>query len=227
MSIEIAKKVLEEWFARRGLRLEYEGERELVLIEGNNKVYVRISSEEFPTESYIIDELSAAMKNRLKYNKAYIAFPRNARGLINGKLFKSHWVGVYLYDVSSALSDPDRAVEELIPSIPIQLPQGGNEEIEKRLSEIEKTIAELRSAVDGLNIKTLMRDVAELREKLLRMESTINDLINRVSRLERVGITAANTAQVSTEGGGGGELPDFLSDNPWIEVLRRRGGGSG
>ncbi len=227
MSIDIAKKVLEEWFSRRGLRLEYEGDRELVLIEGNNKIYVRISSEEFPTESYIIDELSATMKDRLKYNKAYIAFPRNARGLINGKLFRSHWVGVYLYDIANTLGDPDKAVEELIPSIPIQLQQGVGEGIERRISEIERELDDLKGSVEKLDVKSLMRDVSELKERLSKIENIVNDLANKVSKLESMGITTTITPSGGRESNVANELPDFLSNNPWIEVLKRRGGENG
>ncbi|WP_243665467.1 hypothetical protein [Vulcanisaeta sp. JCM 16159] len=152
MSIEIARKLLEEWLLQRGFRVvDKLSEREVVLMEGNNTVYLRISTEEFPTESYIIDELSNVMRNRFNYNKAYIAFPQSARGLINGKLFRSNRVGVYIYDLSS--SDPERAVEELIPSIPIQLQQGIDESIKKRIDDLEKAINDVRSSLSGINIQ--------------------------------------------------------------------------
>ncbi|MFB6470545.1 MAG: hypothetical protein TU36_004840 [Vulcanisaeta sp. AZ3] len=228
MSVELAKKVLEDWFSKRGLRLEYEGGRELVFLEGNNKVYIRVSNEEFPTESQIIDELSDTMKNRLSYNKAYIAFPVNARGLINGKLFRSHWVGVYLYDLST--TDPDKAVEELIPSIPIQTQQGSNEEVMRRLGELEVRINELRNNLNNTEVpQSLIKEIEELRSRLMRIEGIISDLLNRVNKLENSSVVATTQQSImgSAEGSTTSNLPDFLSNNPWINVIRKRGEGNG
>ena len=233
MSIEVARKVLEDWLQQRGFRVvDKLSDRELVLMEGNNTVYLRISTEEFPTESYIIDELSNVMRNRFNYNKAYIAFPQSARGLINGKLFRSNRVGVYLYDLSS--TDPERTVEELIPSIPIQLQQGVDEGIKRRIDDLEKAVIDMRNALMSINVQSLTKDIHELRSRVERIEQVINDLTERVNRIESLGLQAVKNSatlqgvastggETSTEG----ELPDFLSNNPWIEVLRRRGGGNG
>ncbi|MGC8543672.1 MAG: hypothetical protein ACP5NQ_06990 [Vulcanisaeta sp.] len=226
MSIEIVRKALEDWFTRRGLRLESElSDRELVLVEGNNRVYVRIANEEFPTESYIIDELSNAMRNRLKYNKAYIAFPLSARGLINGKLFRSHWVGVYLYDLTS--NDPDKTVEELIPSIPIQTQQNLSEDLKRRLDDLEREIHNLREDFMKNDAMTLMKEVDELKGRLSKVEHIISELLSRVDKLERAAASVSHAQEERRETAVAGELPDFLSNNPWIEVLRRRGGEGG
>ena len=233
MSIDVARKILEDWLQQRGFRVvDKLSDRELVLMEGNNTVYLRISTEEFPTESYIIDELSNVMRNRFNYNKAYIAFPQSARGLINGKLFRSNRVGVYLYDLSS--TDPERAVEELIPSIPIQLQQGVDEGIKRRIDDLEKAINDVRNTLLSINVQSLAKDIDELRSRVTRIEQVINDLTERVNRIESIEsqiMKGSMTVQGSTPTSGGAEseggLPDFLSDNPWIEVLRRRGGGNG
>ncbi|ADN50576.1 hypothetical protein [Vulcanisaeta distributa] len=228
MSIEIARKLIEEWLLQRGFRIvDKLSEKEIVLMEGNNTVYLRISTEEFPTESYIIDELSNVMRNRFNYNKAYIAFPQSARGLINGKLFRSNRVGVYIYDLSS--TDPERAVEELIPSIPIQLQQGIDDSIKKRIDDLEKAINDVRNSLSGINIQPLTKDINELRDRVMRIEQIINELIERVNKLERIGLQATGLTNTTAQGGStiNNELPDFLSNNPWIEVLRRRGGGNG
>ncbi len=221
------RKILEEWLVQRGFRIvDKLSDREVVLMEGNNTVYLRISTEEFPTESYIIDELSNVMRNRFNYNKAYIAFPQSARGLINGKLFRSNRVGVYIYDLSSA--DPERAVEELVPSIPIQLQQGIDDDIRRRIDGLESGLNDIRNALLSINPQSLARDISELRSRLARVEQLISELTERVNRLESLRPQAqGNAAQVVTQmgpAGNEGELPDFISNNPWVEVLRRRGG---
>ncbi|GAB6947108.1 hypothetical protein JCM16161A_12380 [Vulcanisaeta sp. JCM 16161] len=228
MSIEIARKLLEEWLLQRGFRIvDKLSDREIVLMEGNNTVYLRISTEEFPTESYIIDELSNVMRNRFNYNKAYIAFPQSARDLINGKLFRSNRVGVYIYDLSS--TDPEKAVEELIPGIPIQIQQGVDEGIKRRIDDLERAVIDMKNALSSINIQPLVNDINELRNRIMRIEQVINDLIERVNRLESLGTQMAKNPGTTMQEGSAvsGELPDFLSNNPWIEVLRRRGGGNG
>ncbi len=61
----------------------------------------------------------------------------------------------------------------------------------------------------------------------MRIEQIINELIERVNKLERIGLQATGLTNTTAQGGStiNNELPDFLSNNPWIEVLRRRGGG--
>ncbi|ADY02235.1 hypothetical protein VMUT_2038 [Vulcanisaeta moutnovskia 768-28] len=228
MSIELAKKLLEEWLLQRGFKiLNKLSDRELILTEGNNTVYLRISIEEFPTDSYIVDELSNVMRNRFNYNKAYIAFPQSARDLINGKLFRSNRVGVYIYDLSS--TDPEKAVEELIPSIPIQLQQEVNEDIKGRIDELERVINDVKNALSSINIQPLTKDINELRDRVMRIEHTLNELIERVSRLENLGLQSMRNSIINTQGSSSvsNELPDFLSNNPWVDVLRKKGGGSG
>ncbi|WP_069806583.1 hypothetical protein [Vulcanisaeta thermophila] len=227
MSVLIARKVIEEWLMRRGCKVEEElSDREVVFIEGNNRIYVRIAHEEFPTESFIVDELSNVMKNRLRYNKAYLALPMKARGLINGKLFRSQWVGVYLYDLEA--TDPDKSVEELIPSIPIQTQMSDAGAVISRLTQLEEMVKSLQESLSQLNMGALRSEIQELRNRVSRVENMLNTVISRVEALER------NThVQGTPQGTGGGEeggsipsaeLPDYLSNNPWIEVLRRRGG---
>lgn len=228
MSIELARKLIEDWLTQRGLRVvDKLNDREVILAEGNNTVYLRISTEEFPTESYITDELSNVMRNRFNYNKAYIAFPQSARGLINGRLFRSSRVGIYIYDLSS--TDPEKAVEELIPSIPIQLQQVANDDLRRRIDELEKIINNLRSDPLNADSKSLVRDINELKDRLARIEHELGKLTERVSKLEGMVRSSdknqSMNPQVSTMVSD--ELPDFLNNNPWVNVLKKRGGGEG
>ncbi|BDR91767.1 hypothetical protein [Vulcanisaeta souniana] len=225
MSIELARKLIEDWLTQRGLRVvDKLNDREVILAEGNNTVYLRISTEEFPTESYITDELSNVMRNRFNYNKAYIAFPQSARGLINGRLFRSSRVGIYIYDLSS--TDPEKAVEELIPSIPIQLQQVANDDLRRRIDELEKIINNLRSDPLNADSKSLVRDINELKDRLARIEHELGKLTERVSKLEGMVRSSdknqSMNPQVSTMVSD--ELPDFLNNNPWVNVLKKRGG---
>ncbi len=225
MSIELARKLIEDWLTQRGLRVVNKlNDREIILTEGNNTVYLRISTEEFPTESYITDELSNVMRNRFNYNKAYIAFPQSVRGLINGKLFRSSRVGIYIYDLSS--TDPEKAIEELIPSIPIQLQQGASDDLRRKIDEFERIINDLKNDLLNADNKSLVRDINELRDRLSRIEHELSKLAERVSKLENMARSSdkaqSMSQQVSTIVND--ELPDFLSNNPWVNVLKKRGG---
>ncbi|WP_243665468.1 kinetochore protein SPC24 [Vulcanisaeta sp. JCM 16159] len=75
----------------------------------------------------------------------------------------------------------------------------------------------------------MAKDINELRNRVMRIEQTINELIERLNRLESVGPQGTRTSNTAAREGStiSNELPDFLSNNPWIEVLRRRGGGNG
>jgi hypothetical protein len=139
----------------------------------------------------------------LRYNKAYLALPAESRGLVDGKLFRGQWTGVVLYDLGSG------SVVELIPSVPISTVGNG------ALDSLRSSIEEVRS-----RLSSIPRDLVELGPRLRRIEDKIQELERRISRLESRNATNAEPPQPTT-----GSLELDIGDNPWVEMLRRKGGG--
>ncbi len=221
---------------KRGIRFDRElSENELVFLEGNNRVYVKVAIIEFPSESAIKDELVYASRVRGKYNKVYIALPKSSRGFIDGRLFKSHWVGVLLYDTTVA--NVDNAVEELIPSIPLEIHgESINAEVLARIERLERIVDELKAVLSsalkvGDSMAFLNRELSELKNRISRIERDLEALRERLVQVKaevrteeapKPEITALASA-IAESTPSSGELPDFISDNPWIDVLKRRG----
>jgi len=198
------RKLVEDWFMERGLKLREElSSEELVFLEGNNTIYVRIPNRDLLSEEAILEELSHVMRNRLRYNKAYLVLPAESRGLVNGKLFRGQWTGAILYDTRS-----EPQVVELIPSVPITTQIG-----DVPSDSLRRSIEEIRNKLESIRIP----DLSEINARLRRLEDKINELERRVMRLESSKVESTHVEVRSTG--------LDIEDNPWVEMLRRKGGG--
>jgi len=86
--------------------------------------------------------------------------------------------------------------------------------VRREVKEALKREAEAR----GLTLSAFLALVAE-QFRLERLEARLAELEERVARLEEArGPPTEDRAEPPV-----GELPSFVRDNPWLEVLRKRG----
>jgi hypothetical protein len=178
----------------------------LTLLLGFEKVHVAIlKNDAFLQRGKIIESIMGLSSLKGAVNQLYLAAPRLLGTTIDVEIFRSHGVGLLLFD--------DRRIDETVPPQSIQTVQG-----------------ELRSQTPD---PAFASELAELRSMYLEMERTVAKLREDLTSLKGTRTSAVSTSErisappiFRTEGKfarSGGDLPAFFSNNPWLEVLSRRG----
>ena len=152
------------------------------------------------------------LKISTKPDKAYVAVSERLRILeVPRELFETSGIGILRVKAGR--------VEELIPARPLPKP-----ELESRIAgEIEERIAELRSRLE-IELEKLSRSVSRIEEEVEDLRARLEALEGEIERMRRVPVGAPpppepeERVEVPAEG-----LPEFVSDNPWIGVLSKRG----
>ena len=68
-----------------------------------------------------------------------------------------------------------------------------------------------------------IEDLKDLRRRVLELEQSVRLLTDEISRLKSVGIKVRELKPPSIEVPVPQELPSFFKDNPWLDILTRRG----
>ncbi len=181
----------------------------LTFLLGSDKVHVMVvRSEDFVQRSKIIDTVLGLASLKNSFHLHYLAAPRLLGASIDAGIFRSHGIGLLLFD--------ERRIDEAVPAQLVQpiitqpSPQSNDGGVVTELAtlksmylEMEKTIAKLRE------------DLTSFQEMPERSSRTFEDA--RPSRLVAVQPMFAGA------NANGGQLPSFFTNNPWLEVLSKRG----
>ncbi len=157
--------------------------------------------------------LSAAMKAavlREYADKVYLAAPMEYRLVIDGRVLSENGLGLLLVDESGNVMEVLPAKPKRTKRIP--------DVYAKAFSELEKQIEIIRRRFDELNavverVDRLMQEVEALRKEVEMMERELKEGRTRGGLV---------TTQVAREIEKEEELPSYLRDNPWLEILARR-----
>jgi len=194
----------------------------LVLSNGRKEIAVSILEEEvFTIRGAIQDALLQAEKLKNKFDGVVVAVPRRYQRAVDENVMSLHGLGLVIYDNLGA--------EEIIPP----RFQGRDESKKERAQEageksryIEEEMVKLR-----IELSKLFRAIEEIEIRINRLEKEQNRLGSRLSRVEtqlnRLQRPAAAEIKTKTEkaehrGDLGKNLPTYLVDNPWINILSRR-----
>jgi hypothetical protein len=180
----------------------------LAFLWGNEKVHVVIlSNKDVVERNKILNAILSLTSLRHSSQLLYLAAPRILGASVDADIFKLHGIGLLLFDerrIDEAVSPQVlRPSEQILP--PSQLPdQAVFAELASLKSmyiEIERTIASLRE-----DVRTVIRDS----ENHPRME--IAHASSQIPRSEPDFTTPS-----------GLQLPSFFANNPWLDVLSKRG----
>ncbi len=174
---------------------------------GSEKVHVAIlSSDAFLQRGKILESVMGLASLRGSVNQSYLAAPRLLGTAVDAEVFRSHGIGLLLFD--------DRRIDETVApqSFHEEAREPGDQRPDPNLEaevatlksmylEMEKTVAGLRQ--DIKNYQETMRTPLATSDNLLSSPSTF-DQERKFTRPE-------------------GELPSFFVNNPWLEVLSKRG----
>ncbi len=211
--------------------------------------------EDFPDVDQLNSALMELAKERNNYNKVYIAVNSSHAHLLDGKTLKKLGIGVLAIDIESGRVDEvlpspaiktrkvldlenidklRRIVEEVVSEYMSKMSQELRI-IETRVAAVENKLSQLES-----KMKSATGTVpAELREELSNIWNVIDRLKIEIERLKNICSTVSEAKtgegavrqvegtrieQTSTESVSEA-VPEFLRDNPWVQILARKATG--
>lgn len=198
----------------------------LILSDGRREIVVNILGEEaFTARGAIQDALLQAEKLKGKFNGVVLAVPRKYQKAMDEGVLTLHGLGLAIYDNLGA--------EEVIPP--------------KIRESVQEKKVEGQKAGEGKHLKD--EELIQLKREFLRMLKVLEEIEARLDRLEReqnrlvvkMGeierrlestmyekVEEVKAAPMATSNGGEKSrirknLPSYLVDNPWIDILSSRG----
>ncbi len=179
-----------------------ESENHLIFKVGDSILSIEVlSGKEILDRNAILNSALKALAKFEYSNKVYLALPKVYASIIDGEILQNHGLGLLTYD--------EKEVKEVVPAkfIKKQSPLPLKENYEKKIEELKI-------------------ELKKLKENYMLLKSTVNTLKNEVEKLKGGLIKEEKIHEVKpkpkletpTEG-----LPSFFKDNPWLEVLAKRG----
>jgi len=202
-----------------------------MILEGPvGKVFIMMLGERALSDrGYFMGVVMRASSLRKECNFLYLAVPKVVAPFVDIDVLKEHAIGLLVVEdgeVWEALTSPYRPVEEMAPGgMPLEFPT----DLLDRLSKLEKRISRLEQEISAL--RPLLREVSSLRalgRQVRELSSRVEALSRRLASLpletrrhappEEARVAPASPQQAGVEG-----LPSFFKDNPWLEILSKRG----
>ena len=198
---------IREYFVRRGYKILSVDEvgsdvkPSLAFTDEESIIYVKVfSEEELSDRNSLLDAVLQSSRLIGKANMVYLALPRIYSTILDGRILQRHGLGLLICG--------GRSVTEAIPArrheIGVHEGLGSNE-----MKMIHKGLHELR----------------DLKRRVSELEETVRMLSEEISRLKsmRVKVRAEEMKPPPVSVTIPQELPSFFKDNPWLEILTRRG----
>jgi hypothetical protein len=178
---------------------------------GADKVHALILTPDMLADrNAILDAILTLSTLQSTYQLMYLAAPRLFGASIDASLFRSRGIGLLLYD--------ERRIEEVVPAQAMHTSQA------VQPTQFDQTV--------------VATELATLRTMYLQMERTISQLRNDLTSIrnpqptdERTPIVPVPTRLITSQADfsqgvmQGGQLPSYFTNNPWLEVLSKRGNG--
>ncbi|RLE64331.1 MAG: hypothetical protein DRJ38_05720 [Thermoprotei archaeon] len=235
MAKEVIISRLKEYFLSRGVELLLPEELkldnaiieffDLFLRDGNNLIAIKAYSPGEKLAPRIKKELEVLVVTSLKVkdfiDKAYIAIPEEIGLLkIPQEIFENAGVGILVVsdkEIEERL--PARAFRRYSRSIDNALREEilrFSEELNRFSHRIERELDKVRNELSVLSrrIDSLYEDLNVLKEDVRRLKHVKERKIEEIKPLrvrEKVSVRGIE------------DLPDFISDNPWVSILIKRG----
>jgi hypothetical protein len=213
-NLPIQERLLHYFLAMGAQRVENAGipHCNLAFVSGSEMIHVVLLNNDDITErNRIIEAVFSLASLRSSSNLLYLAAPRILGPSIDVAIFRPHGIGLLLFD--------ERRIDEAIHPQPIQpskpVTQGSNVDV-----GISAELATLKSMYAEME-----RTIANLREDLKTHNSEPEV---REDRPERISPSRLPSEPVFIQRGlPDSALPSFFANNPWLDVLSRRGRSEG
>jgi hypothetical protein len=199
------------------------GARQLPQSDANQKLLFLIGSDQI--QVYIFTPNDLIQKNRIietlmqlsllrsTVPQLYIAAPRLLGTTLDNRILSSHGIGLLLYD--------DRRIEETIKPAPVSaLKQTQTVVSQKPDSTLLSELEILKSMY-----AQIQRSLEEVKNEFSSFKNNKTPIHVPVSDLESSPFDMIQQSQIQSFSVGvqGTSLPSFFSNNPWLDVLSKRG----
>lgn len=187
----------------------------LILSDGRLELAVNILDEDScSSKAALHDALLEAERMAEKFDGVALAVPRKFQRAVDEGVLARHGIGLIIYDMMGA--------EEIVPPKMRRKGERGERVVEKVVGGEE--LAALRAEVSRI-----LRILEEFEARLDRLEREQRALASRLRKVEaerarrevggrRVVVESAPKIQ----GKENPQLPSFLQDNPWVDILSKR-----
>jgi hypothetical protein len=169
--------------------------------DGTNLIFMKIFHvNEFQNRNALLDSILHSVLFTKEANKVYVVIPKIYASIIDGRIFQEHGLGLMLYDerIIEEVFQPkvfERQISEASPSI---VPKEFFEEFERlknRVFSLEQLVHSLMEELSQIKLKSKFKEVTpSIKPSKLEEKAQLNE-----------------------------NLPSFLKDNPWLEILSKRG----
>jgi len=175
----------------------------LTLILGQERVHVMILNNDiFLRGGKIIESIVSLTSLRDSVNQLYLAAPRLLGTTVEAEIFRSQGIGLLLYD--------NRRIDEAVAPKTFRSRRSESTQGETLLNEL--------AALKSMYLE-MERDVSKLREELKGYQEKMNAISTIPERITSPSLLPQEPRYT----GPSAELPSFFSNNPWLEVLSKRG----
>jgi hypothetical protein len=215
-SLPIEQRLLHYFLAMGAQQSQDQSNPEtLSFLIGNERVLVSIlTAADIIQRNRIIGTFLRVSSLRSAGTQLYVAAPRLLGATVDAQILRSSGIGLLLFD--------DRRIEETIKPQAVQTPTVMQPPITNPTPDptMLSDLATLKSMYDEMerNMNRMMAEFKSLRENALTHTSNLQtpDLI----RFEPI-----HRAETPFQSGAirEGTLPSFFTNNPWLDVLSKRG----
>ena len=184
-------------------------EQGLSFVLGVDKLHILIlRPEDMMRRNAILDSILNLSTLKLSYQLVYLAAPRIFGTSIDASIFKAHGIGLLLYD--------ERRIDEAMPA---QLQREQQLTPQREENGLGTELAALKSMY-----LEMQRTVSELRSDLatLRIPQPVQQLEPRLLNPTHPAATEPSFPRSTLHPN---DLPSYFVNNPWLEVLSKRGSG--
>jgi hypothetical protein len=184
----------------------------LSFLVGSDNVHVMVlKTQDLSQRNSIIDTVLKLSSLRNSYQTVYLAAPRLLGATIDASIFRAHGIGLLFLD--------ERRIDEAVAPQPLQAARPQPIQAAAQDPGLVNELATLKSMYFEME-----RSLTQLRDDLKNLHEAPHSgaFAGQISQphlhqgLSRESVFAPNISQ-------GGTLPSYFSNNPWLEVLAKRG----
>jgi hypothetical protein len=178
----------------------------LTLGLGSDRVQVAVlKSDAFLQRGKIIESVMNLLSTKEFVNQMYLAAPRLLGTALDVELFRSHGIGLLLFD--------DRRIDETVAPQSFHTHQSKARDQSNDLA-LETEIATLKSMY-----LEMQKTLTKLNEDLKNFRENVGTMPSSQEPIHKLQVVPQEFKLTRP----GSELPSFFINNPWLDVLSKRG----
>jgi hypothetical protein len=172
---------------------------------GNQTANVIVTAPDRLTQTGIAEAMLSLSALRATSNQLYLAAPRLLGATIDAQVFRAHGIGLLLYD--------DRRIDEAVPPQSLDITQSPSPSPNQPALATTAQLIELKSMYQELK-----DNITRLRDEMISMENKPKQSVAPSIEIPHSAFGPNQHAYPSTNA-----LPSFFTNNPWLDVLSKRG----